>query len=483
MTSSTERLSIGKMQQQELKHLLRNPNKITPEQVILLQQLAVTYPAFTALQVCLWRVYKLNNHLLLEVQQRKVLAMAPEDLFLWEEVLPSNDSLEVVEPKHYESVSLSKSIESQPNYVIEAESIHSPKAEIETNATTKIEEQPTNNTDIQFIINNEELITEAINETLVQGSDAEVIIEEIGIHEETSSSIDTREEISQPIDNQEITQDNSLAQSLSFEDLVEEKTKANIEAEVKTNPIDNDHLEAIQPIDELDDNAEITEFEGFESDLNLEVLEENLENEENRLSVFSLNNSAEEELSDKEKNNPQEGQVGSSPEMSFSQWLVWIQERKSKPIPEPKEINEVRTEEPKTDNSINTDDSIEKVRAEEPSTANSSNTDDLLEKLYQQHMSAEYLKLEEPTGTSLQEEALERVKRAESGEKNSFNLQQIAKDSLDETLIPVSETLAKIYESQEEWKRALTVYEKLLLQFPDKTLLFAAKIQELKTKI
>lgn len=71
-----------------------------------------------------------------------------------------------------------------------------------------------------------------------------------------------------------------------------------------------------------------------------------------------------------------------------------------------------------------------------------------------------------------------------SRQKNEFfSPPKKAKESLDENSIPVSETLAKIYAAQGNYPKAIHVYHQLMLAFPEKKLLFAVRIEELKKKI
>jgi hypothetical protein len=48
--------------------------------------------------------------------------------------------------------------------------------------------------------------------------------------------------------------------------------------------------------------------------------------------------------------------------------------------------------------------------------------------------------------------------------------------------LPVSETLAKVFESQGNYAMAKTTYEQLILIFPEKKSFFADQIQELNNK-
>ena len=89
-------------------------------------------------------------------------------------------------------------------------------------------------------------------------------------------------------------------------------------------------------------------------------------------------------------------------------------------------------------------------------------------------------KIEKKSNT---EENFEEIFDLAKKEKEFFSPTKKAKESLDESRLPVSETLAKIYIAQGNYPKAIHSYEKLMLKFPEKKSFFAIQIQTLKKKL
>jgi len=71
----------------------------------------------------------------------------------------------------------------------------------------------------------------------------------------------------------------------------------------------------------------------------------------------------------------------------------------------------------------------------------------------------------------------------ERPKKEFYSPAQKAKESIDPNVVPVSETLAKIFAAQGNYPKAISAYEQLILTNPEKKTFFATRISELKKKL
>ena len=71
----------------------------------------------------------------------------------------------------------------------------------------------------------------------------------------------------------------------------------------------------------------------------------------------------------------------------------------------------------------------------------------------------------------------------EKPKKDFFKPQARAKESIAKKNLPVSETLAKVFESQGNYPMAISTYEQLILIFPEKKIFFANQIEKINSKI
>lgn len=110
-------------------------------------------------------------------------------------------------------------------------------------------------------------------------------------------------------------------------------------------------------------------------------------------------------------------------------------------------------------------------------------SDEVLDQLYQEHMQQDLLKAPEQDQQILAIRAqVNRDEEVPSSKALEEEIRRLAYESISDDELPASETLAGIYAAQHDYKKAIRIYQKLILKFPDKMSYFARLIEELRAK-
>ncbi|MDP2188613.1 MAG: hypothetical protein Q8J69_08010 [Sphingobacteriaceae bacterium] len=110
-------------------------------------------------------------------------------------------------------------------------------------------------------------------------------------------------------------------------------------------------------------------------------------------------------------------------------------------------------------------------------------SDEVLDQLYQEHMQQDLLRApEQDQQISAMRAQINRDEEVPSSKALEEEIRRLAYESISDDELPASETLAGIYAAQHDYKKAIRIYQKLILKFPDKMSYFARLIEELRAK-
>jgi tetratricopeptide (TPR) repeat protein len=110
-------------------------------------------------------------------------------------------------------------------------------------------------------------------------------------------------------------------------------------------------------------------------------------------------------------------------------------------------------------------------------------SEEVLDQLYQEHMQQDLLRAPEQDQQIVAIRAqINRAEEVPSSKAVEEEIRRLAYESISDDELPASETLAGIYAAQHDYKKAIRIYQKLILKFPDKMSYFALRIDALRAQ-
>lgn len=110
-------------------------------------------------------------------------------------------------------------------------------------------------------------------------------------------------------------------------------------------------------------------------------------------------------------------------------------------------------------------------------------SEEVLDQLYQEHMQQDLLRAPEQEQQIVAIRAqINRAEEVPSSKAVEEEIRRLAYESISDDELPASETLAGIYAAQHDYKKAIRIYQKLILKFPDKMSYFALRIDALRAQ-
>lgn len=467
---------------EEIAKRIENPNLCVSQDISALNDLTKKYPYSQTFSILYLKALSANNDIrfdeellkhaykitdkakIYDLVNEKVAAESIETRIATEIIIEDNIESHVIsdtpqqidEPIYIEPLALEKE-----ELIFEEKVETEPIVELEE--TAEVEEET-----LAIPIQPEEIIeTEIVSETL--RTEVEILdIETVADNTNSEEKIEAESSVSET----EVENIEAIDLIIDDEEKVVEIDLQETEFIVETVSLDEklyleafDHTE--QEIEEdltLEKEVIIHAFSSIYSPLdNLEVEVES-ENETKVEEVISENNIVEETKTIEEettvKSDVKENSDSTQKRKAFSSWLKAnktshdekIEQTHSEAIPEIKNSEEKTIIQPKE----NTLSSLNK-------------TEEIVNNFL----------INQPSISKLEKES----EQEERPKKEFYSPIKIGKQSLDETTLPVSETLGKIFAAQGNFPKAIYVYSRLMLIYPEKKIFFANKIEELEQKL
>jgi hypothetical protein len=469
---------------EEIAKRIENPNLCVSQDISALNDLTKKYPYAQTFSILYLKALSANNDIrfdeellkhaykitdkakIYDLVNEKVAAESIETPIAPEIIIEENTESHVIsdtpqqidEPINIEPLALEKE-EPIIEEKVETESI------VELEETTEVEEET-----LAIPIQPEEITeTEIVSETLP--SEDEIVENET----ETITDITSSEEkikIDPSETEVEVENIDAIDIIINDEEKIVEFNLQETEVIVESVSLDEklyleafDHTE--QEIEEdltLEKEVIIHAFSSIYSPLDNLEPEVESENETKVEEVISENNIVEETKTIEEettvKSDVKENSDSTQKRKAFSSWLKANKTTQAIKVEQTQEegISELKIPEEKTI-----------IQPKENTLSSLNKTEEIVNNFL----------INQPSISKLEKES----EQEERPKKEFYSPIKIAKQSLDETTLPVSETLGKIFAAQGNFPKAIYVYSRLMLIYPEKKIFFANKIEELEQKL
>jgi hypothetical protein len=399
--------------------LIKNPHSCSSEQVETLKSLTEKYPYAQTFSILYLKALSKSNSIQFD-EELKQHAFKITDRVKLFELIEEQEQQNIPTSAAAQTISEERLIEEPISELQEPETAEIPVLALEPQeAAVEVEELP-EESETQTLIQTEE---DSIESSIQKDVEGEIEAIDTTIHLNFEPSIDEIAE-QEVIDSKEETH---------TEETKEIELPINETKEPQAEELDEEEALPITPISE--------------TELEVEVISHAISN---NLKIEKLGEGQTETETETEREGEGEASVREegiqNGKKTFSSWL---QASKKKDFNNLEEKSHASLEPKENLKKEKIDQLVDQFIKEEPS-------------------------IQRPVKSELKEEKIK---------KDFFSPTKNAKRSLDENTLPVSETLAKIFELQGNFPKAIYAYEQLILIIPEKKVFFANRIKELRKKL
>ena len=442
---------------EQIAKRISNPNLCTSDDIDALRDLTVKYPYAQSFSILYLKALSSNNDIRFDEELLKHAYKITDKARIYELIQNKNsahnspkeevETISNIEENKKETVSEEKVVNQENTASVQEDSPSENSEKDSTLKETKVEtntvqsvEKENDSTEIPSMELNKEGNSTEDQEEEESPSIEEKTVEEKELEETSTPSkevkedeqIDSTEAINTTEEEEETLKENTVSETIDTNGSSDPKESVDvIDKSIEVDPLEKEViLHAVSSNYVLEDQT---------------VNEENtneLESEEIEIDLKELDNENEVNQQVNDVNLHQEGEninKNSSKKIAFSSWLKANQSS----IEEKNENSNVKEENKKTEDIVNT------FLTNQPTISKPVKNEEYVEK----------------------------------PKKEFYSPIKIGKKSLDESTLPVSETLAKIFAAQGNFPKSIYVYNKLMLIYPEKKIFFAGVIEELEQKL